>query len=163
MVSQDGLESGRSNKSIAPSGSQSSFKSGVTSRRTSGVNISPIKSRSFAQARNDSNGGDEPAMVLSKFRSMKGPNHPFPSIDHLHNIEPGPNEWRNVPLPLVEFSDCVLACMSEIKRQIHECYNDASKLNRGLCLTDRNSRREDETIRKDLMDEVISCDIKREK
>ena len=98
--------------------------------------------------------GKDVKTPLSVFRNMKGPKHPFVSIDDLLGIELKPIEWRNVPVPLVEFSEQVLVCMEEIKQQIHSNYNDASKMNRSIGLNDRNSRQEFTTIKKEVFDEL---------
>ena len=85
---------------------------------------------------------DDLMLPLNSFRQMKGPHHPFITIDKLQNAEEKPFEWRNVPVPLVEFSESVLFCMKEIKKQIHDNYNDVSKLNRAIGINDRYAKQE---------------------
>ena len=56
-------------------------------------------------------------------KNFKGPAHPFPSVDRLV-ADTRPDEWNNIPLPLVDCIKRILAVCLDLKRQSFENYND---------------------------------------
>ena len=54
---------------------------------------------------------------------MKGPNAPLPVVD-LFLMEVTPQEWNNIPLPLVRTINHVKDVFSEFKKMFFEQFND---------------------------------------
>ena len=55
---------------------------------------------------------------------MKGPNAPLPLIDNFcADIEP--DDWKNIPRPLVDFINRLKEVIIEFKKLSYESYNDA--------------------------------------
>ena len=92
-------------------------------------------------------------MAFNKEREMKGPNYPFTTIDQISKFQ-HPQDWRNVPVPLVEFSVEIIDCLDEIKKKIHQNYNDVSIVNSCIGLNDRNIKRELLGVRCELYDAI---------
>ena len=58
---------------------------------------------------------------------MKGPNHPFHSLDDLEtNVHP--EEWRNVAIPVIEAIKKIIRCLGHLKSETFDNFNEIVKL-----------------------------------
>ena len=91
---------------------------GTLNRPLSGVGAhSSIDKSSISD--NKSSGAGQVANV----KNFKGPNFPFPSIDKLMT-ETKPEEWNNIPLPVVDTIKRIMSVCIDLKKQTFENFNE---------------------------------------
>ena len=83
-------------------------------RPLSGLRISP--------SLHNSEGSEKNAAGLN-VKNFKGPNHSFPSIDNLVATVK-PEEWNNIPLPVVDTITQILVCFLDLKKLTHDNWNE---------------------------------------
>ena len=59
----------------------------------------------------------------SGVKNFKGPNYPYPSLDVLL-AETKPEEWNNIPLPIVDAIKRIMAVCLDLKKTSFENFND---------------------------------------
>lgn len=64
-------------------------------------------------------------------KTMKGPNHPFDSLDLIERTVT-PHEWRNVPIPVTEAIKKIIHCLGHIKLETFENFNEGIKTLRAM-------------------------------
>ena len=62
---------------------------------------------------------------------MKGPNAPLPFIDFFVS-DVHPEEWNNIPLPLVRTVDSIKDVFAEMKKMFFEHYNDNVQIKKAV-------------------------------
>ena len=86
-------------------------------RPLSGVGASPSIDRTSGSDQKSAGG------TVGNVKNYKGPNHPFPSVDQLI-AETKPEDWNNIPIPLVETIRRIMNVCLDLKKQSFDNFNE---------------------------------------
>ena len=85
---------------------------------------------------------------------MKGPNAPLPVVD-LFLMEVTPQEWNNIPLPLVRTINHVKDVFSEFKKMFFEQFNDNVSIKKAVNINQAQSYHDAMHVKEELLENNV--------